>query len=231
MLYLAMTAGEFHSCRDLPSKIAWMACHFSPYGTGLTKLPRELPAGALLILNDRTPIHGHNADLILDTLEAVMAEQNCGGLLLDLQQEGIPETEVLVQKLSALPCPIAVSVPYAPDHTAIFLPPVPLLIPVGDYLAPWQGRDIWLDAALDACQITVTAAGATTTPLPARDLPALPHYDEELHLHYGLEVSPERAIFTLCRTKQDLSDLLDAAKAHGARNAVGLYQELSDFIP
>ena len=225
MLYLAMTAGEFHSCRDLPSKIAWMACHFSPYGTGLTNLPRKLPPDSLLILNDRTPIRGHDPERILQILSELMNTHKCAGLLLDLQQEGIPEMEVLVHQLSALPCPVAVSAPYAPDHTAIFLPPVPLLIPVGDYLAPWQGRDIWLDAALEALQITVTAAGATTTPLPARDLPALPHYDEELHLHYGLEVSPERSIFTLCRTRQDLSALLDAAKAHGVKNAVGLYQE------
>ena len=151
MLYLAMTAGEFHSCRDLPSKIAWMACHFSPYGTGLTNLPRKLPPDSLLILNDRTPIRGHDPERILQILSELMNTHKCAGLLLDLQQEGIPEMEVLVHQLSALPCPVAVSAPCAPDHTTIFLPPVPLLIPVGDYLAPWQGRDIWLDAALEAC--------------------------------------------------------------------------------
>ena len=41
--FLAMTAAEFRKKEDLPDKIAWMACHFSPYGLGLSNLPQRLP--------------------------------------------------------------------------------------------------------------------------------------------------------------------------------------------
>ena len=43
--YFAMTAAEIRGCSALPAGIAWMACHFSPYGTGLSNLPPELPEG------------------------------------------------------------------------------------------------------------------------------------------------------------------------------------------
>ncbi|MBE6975228.1 MAG: hypothetical protein E7436_07040 [Ruminococcaceae bacterium] len=227
MLYLAMTAGEFHSCRELPEKIAWMACHFSPYGTGLTNLPRKLPAGSLLILNDRTPVHGHDAGLIRETLAEVVEEQNCGGLLLDLQRPGCAEAAEVVRALVDLPCPVAVSAPYALEDGAVFLPPVPMLTPLETYLEPWRGRTIWLDLAPETTAVTVTESGTTIQPHPGRDLPPMPHRDDELRLHYGLELSPEAARFTLRRTRADLEDLLEKGKAHGVTTAVGLYQELS----
>ena len=37
--YLAMTAAEMTQAGSLPRHAAWMACHFSPYSTGLTNLP------------------------------------------------------------------------------------------------------------------------------------------------------------------------------------------------
>ena len=49
--YLAMTASEFAKADPLPPHVAWMACHFSPYDSGLTNLPRKLPTNSLLILN------------------------------------------------------------------------------------------------------------------------------------------------------------------------------------
>ena len=41
--YLAMTAAEMTQAGSLPRHSAWMACHFSPYSTGLTNLPDRLP--------------------------------------------------------------------------------------------------------------------------------------------------------------------------------------------
>ena len=58
--YLAMTAAEMAGTAPLPRYMAWMACHFSPYSTGLTNRPAKLRQGSLLILNDRTPIHCHD---------------------------------------------------------------------------------------------------------------------------------------------------------------------------
>ena len=58
--FLAMTGAEMRNNSVLPDKIAWMACHFSPYGTGLSNLPKNLPAGSLLMVDDITPPHGHD---------------------------------------------------------------------------------------------------------------------------------------------------------------------------
>ena len=89
--YLAMTAAEMMGGAPLPGKTAWMACHFSPYSTGLCNLPAALPPGSLLILNDRTPIHGHDPERIcrelvvlwdkpmgVDTMEIVLIDQDLG---------------------------------------------------------------------------------------------------------------------------------------------------------
>ena len=71
MPYLAMTPAEFNSVSQPPPDFAYMACHFSPYGTGLGNLPTVLPPESLLILNDRTPIHGHDPQRIFDQLKDV----------------------------------------------------------------------------------------------------------------------------------------------------------------
>lgn len=228
MLYLAMTAAEFRSCRELPPKIAWMACHFSPYGTGLTNLPQELPPESLLILNDRTPIHGHDSGLIFDTVAAIVDRFHCNGVLLDLQRDSSPEAAAIVAALQALPCPVAASAPYAGIGTCpVFLPPVPLLTPPERHFSPWAGRGIWLDVAAEGLCATVTAAGCVCTPHLGMETD-FPHQDPELLVHYRLDVNPNAAIFTLQRTKEDLDALLEAAKTHGATHAVGLYQEWKD---
>ena len=43
-LYLAMTAAELSAAEALPRKMAYMACHFSLYGTGLSNIPEQLEA-------------------------------------------------------------------------------------------------------------------------------------------------------------------------------------------
>ena len=55
--YLAMTGVEIAAAEALPENIAYMACHFSPYGTGLTGAPEVLPKHSMLILNDRIPFN------------------------------------------------------------------------------------------------------------------------------------------------------------------------------
>ena len=96
-LYLAMTAAEIRENPFLPGNTAYMACHFSPYGTGLSNLPRDLPPESLLILNDRTPIRGHDPQQIRDQLAQAMAQFQCLGLLLDFQRAGNDETRALVE--------------------------------------------------------------------------------------------------------------------------------------
>lgn len=226
--FLAMTAAEIHANPDFPPKIAWMACHFSPYCTGLSNLPRTLPPGSLLILDDITPIHGHNPESIAAQLAEQAESLECNGVLLDFQRRGSEETAALARHLTAaLPCPVAVSEPYAADlDCPVFLPPAPHHIPLRDYLSPWQGREIWLEAALDAERITLTPKGADIAPLPPEAYFEGGHWEEGLHCHYHIDADENEIRFTLFRTREDLKSLLEEAETLAVTAAVGLFQEL-----
>jgi len=226
-LYLAMTAAEFRNCTQLPPHPAWMACHFSPYGTGLTNLPGDLPKGSLLILNDRTPVHGHDPTLIALTLKELVHKWNCSGLLLDFQRPGCKQTEVIVQELAGLDFPVAVSEPYAAcSEGSVFLSTPPLRKPLEGYLAPWRGREIWLEAGLVGEIATVTETGTAFAPLPPGEKPDCPHKDDALFCHYRADTFSQEITFTMQRTQEDLDQLLCYGEELGIRQAVGLYQEL-----
>ena len=226
-LYLAMTAAEIQENSSIPTPLAYMACHFSPYGTGLSNFPRFLPKESLLILNDRTPIHGHDWEQIREELESIVETHQCSGILLDFQRPGFDELRNLAKLLTgSFPCPVAVSEPYAQGLPCpVFLPPVPHNVPVSEYLLPWDGREIWLEAALDAIEITIT-------PLGYKAAPGYPHQNgtifpqDALHCHYHVTVEPDQAVFSLFRTREDLDDLLAEAEALGVTRAIGLWQEL-----
>lgn len=231
--YLAMTAAEIRGNSEFPPNIAWMACHFSPYCTGLSNLPRELPPGSLLILDDITPIHGHDPEEIGFQLKERTEMLECCGILLDFQRPDCAEAAALAKYLAeALPCPVAVSEPYAQGLTCpVFLPPVPPAVPLTDYLAPWQGREIWLEMALDGEVITLTSEGASATNLPSGETNEGGHVEEKLHCHYHIQIEEELARFTLFRTREDLEKLMEEAAELGVANAVGLYQELAQSSP
>ena len=53
--FLAMTAAEIRGTETLPPKTAWMACHFSPYSTGLSNLPKALPPGSMICYDREFP--------------------------------------------------------------------------------------------------------------------------------------------------------------------------------
>lgn len=228
--YLAMTAAEIASAPSLPRKLGYMACHFSPYSTGLSNLPPHLPPDSMLLLTDRTPIHGHDPQVIAGQLSGFITAHRCRSLLLDFQRPGCEETARLVRHLTgALPCPVAVSEFYAPDlDCPVLLSPIPPDILPEEYLAPWQDREVWLELALDSLRITVTPEGSTRSPAESIGQP-LPHHHDRLHCHYSTEVSPEQAVFTLRRTPEDLKTLVCEAEKMGVSLAVGLYQELGMF--
>ena len=226
--YLAMTAAEIGSFAPLPPNIAWMACHFSPYGTGLSCRPQTLPPGSLLMLDDITPIHGHDPKVITEQLLERVEALGSAGVLLDFQRAGDPHTRGLVQALAgAFPCPVAVSEAYAGNlDSPVFLPPPPLHVPLAEYLSPWQGREVWLEMALDGEVITLTEAGAAFGPLAVEDAFEDGHREETLHCHYRIDVEENTVRFTLQRIREDLEELLEEAEALGVTTAVGLYQEL-----
>ena len=230
--FLAMTAAEIMENPEKPPHIAWMACHFSPYSTGISNLPRHLPEGSVLILNDLTPIHGHDPSRIARQLNECLERLRYSGLLLDFQRPDCTETARLVKYLvQAVQCPVVVSDVYAQDlNCPVFLAPVPPSAPLGEFLAPWMGREIWLEMGLDGEQITLTEDGAVVTPLPHFVPPDAGHFEEKLHCHYTIEVG-EDARFTLWRTEEDLAALVEEAGAMGVKGLVGLYQELHKYLP
>lgn len=227
-LYLAMTAAEMGTNTVYPDFCGFMACHFSTYGSGLSNLPHFLPEGSMLILNDRIPWEGHDPKRITEQLRSAVETLNCESVLLDFQRPPVDGVVELIPRLTdALSCPVAVSHLYAGNVTnPVFLPPVPPDIPLKEHLAPWPDREIWLEAALDGCIITLTKQGSTISPLP---YPASEsgHKSEILHCHYTMKVFADRAIFTLFRTREDLAELLEDAQTLGITRAIGLWQEFA----
>jgi len=229
--FLAMTAAEIHEKSDLPEKIAWMACHFSPYGTGLSNLPRTLPPGSLLILDDITPIRGHDPRRILDQLLERTEALSCSGVLLDFQRAETAATASLVEVLTeGLTCPVAVSHCYAGNGSfPVFLPPVPPCEEPEGYFSLWAGREIWLELALEGMEITVTEKGSSYTPLPFPSHCKADHYEEILRCHYHCAVKEDAVKFTLHRTPEDLESLIAEAANFGVTTTVGLYQEFTAY--
>ena len=227
--YLAMTAGEMKGAQALPPRAGWLSCHFSASGTGLSNLPVALPPGSLLILDDSTPMAGHDPQLIAGQLEDCGKRLGCAGVLLDFQQNGVEGVQNLVERLEeAISVPLIVSAAYAKNAgCAVFLSPVPVDVSLEEYLSPWRGREIWLEAALDGLEITLTETGAARTPLPRWAQPEADGFrDEKLHCHYRCELRDDAAVFTLWRSPEDLKALLTEAEGLGVTVAVGLYQEL-----
>lgn len=225
--YLAMTAAELRAGGPFSFPIAWMACHFSPYGTALSNLPKSLPKGSLLILNDRTPVFGHDPDGIARQLADAVESLECDGILLDLQRPGEEQTKAIVAAVAALPCPVAVTPEYADGlPCGVFLPPPPLNAPLGAYLERWQGREIWLEIAAEEATFRVDKQGCKRingVPLPC------PHQDEKLHCRYGMEVQENHIDFFLQRDETQLRALMEEAAQLGVQRFVGLYQQLGDW--
>lgn len=198
-LYLAMSALEFRPI---------------PHGAFLMLEGTEVPPqGVLPVITDHFPLEGQVLRRVCQGREAV---------LLDFEH---PPTQEIRAALQGLPCPCAAPPGYF-DDGPVFLPPAPLITPLEAYLAPFQGREIWLEAALQQQTITVTAQGvAITPPSPSRDLTG-GFYEQNLRCRFIQNFSEERAVFTLFDTPETLMKKLDDAAALGVTRAVGLYQEL-----
>lgn len=226
-LYLALTAAEFQNCSSLPEHIGWMACHYSPYGLGISNRPDALPAGSMLIFNDRTPPCGHDPELITQQLGELVENFQCSSVLLDFQRPDYNENAAVAKAVTdALSCPVGVSELYAKElDCPVFLPPVPLTAPINEYLRPWQGREVWLEEAMIGERFTVTATDNTCIPLACIDQPSSGFCDSQLHCHYQACTFDNHIEFTLWRTKDDLNQLQQEAKSYHVTRTVGLFQE------
>ena len=223
--YLAMTGAEMASAAALPKKTAWMACHFSPYSTGLCNFPAALPKESLLILNDRTPICGHDPERVCRELKETISKLNCVGLLVDFLNPPNRESLALTSYLAAnLPVSLGLPPEYAAAGCAVFVPAAPTLTPVSQYLSRWQGQEIWLELALGGQTVALKADGAHfgENRFPWK---GIIHADDALHCHYVIEEQQDAFIFHTWRTAEDLDALLEDAGQ--IKFAVGLYQELA----
>lgn len=200
-----------------------MACHFSPYGTGLTNFPRQLPPKSLLILNDRTPVCGHDPNRIATQMAELVSSLDCAGILLDLQHPGVAETAKIVTAIcEAAPCPVAVSEYYCQESScAVFLSP-PLHISLAEYLAPWQDKEIWLEAATEEAEFVVTEAGCRCGPLPC-PTGDFPHSAPGAFSRYHIAVEKKSISFSFQRNQEDIAQM--AAEAENVRCMVGLFQQ------
>lgn len=227
-LYLALTAAEISHNSPLPSLCSYMACHFSPYTEGISNVPETLPFGSLLILNDRIPCDHHSADLVAGQLAAAVDRLGCESVLLDFERPPEPESCAMVRFIvQSLSCPVAVTDTYTQELSCpVFLSPAPLHMPLEAHLAPWQGREIWLEAALCQERITVTESVSSFQPIfPTQQLDG-GFYDQKLRCRYHTSVSDDHIAFTLFDTHESLKTKLELAHALGVTRAVGLYQEL-----
>ena len=231
--YLALTAGELYGNAPKKESLAYMACHFSLYTTGLSNVPDALPPGAMLILNDQIPICGHDQSRIIDQLQETIEKFSCDSLLLDFQRPGNGETAQLCHLLSTkLQSPLGISHHYADGlNCAVFLPPPPLDMPLGEYVKPWQGRKIWLEAALEAAEFTITADGCKAASLPYEFSQDNTFTEEILHCRYRCEVDSDKIRFQLYRTADQLDALLEEATTLGIEKSIGLYQQLGKRKP
>lgn len=226
-LYLAMTGAEIASCNQIPPHMGWLACHFSLSGLGLSNLPRTLPPHALLILDDSTPFSDHKADVITQQLQECISTLEVDAVILDFQRPKDPQVQELSCILQKeLPCPVAAPPGYGDPNSPVFLPPCPPDQLLKEYLTPLQGRKVWLEAALDGMQISLTEKGCCKEAIFFANVEELSHKDEKLHCHYRIRQADDAVIFSLQRTWDDLQELLEEASYFGITRAVGLWQEL-----
>lgn len=205
-----------------------MACHFSPYGLGLTDLPDALPPGSLLFCDDRIPILRHDPQLVARQLTETARDLECSAIVLDFQQPGLEAGARIVQAISERAvCPVAVASAYAQHCTGpVLLPPPKLWEPVTKVTRPWQGRELWMEWAIQAARITVTEDGAQYTPLeepPVRE--TSDQMDTALLCHYRMELGEHHAAFLLWDDAETLAQKRTAAENAGITTLVGLYQQ------
>ena len=218
--YLAMTGEEIANFDQMTDGKAWMFC---PFEDNPEQIPWQLPDSSVIVLTDaRKPETKFQEYLILR-----LEDLNPKAVILDFQRKRDREGSAFVESLRrAVQCPVILPEGYAHEFEGpVFLPPVPLHSRLCEHIAPWKGREIWLDLSGEGEKITLTENGAAFEALPRFSPPEKGHREKKLHCHYTISQQEDAAMFTLWRTEEDVMDLLQDAEMLGIRNAIGLYQE------
>ena len=224
-VFLARTCREMEN--PLPRRFAYMALHFSAYTKGLSNFPEKLPEGSMILLDDSLEPVDHDPEMVVGQLTELVGRFSPFAVLLDFQRPVTKELEIMAECIvKALPCSVGVTESYARNlGCSVFLPPPPANKALGDYLAQWKKQGVYLEIAPEGLEFTVTEAGSTKMQIPV--VSGLSLTDERLHCHYNVEVLQDRAVFTICRYKEDLAQLVQEAEGLGVLGCVGLYTELS----
>ena len=222
--FLAQTASEFALTVPEGAKKAWMACHFSSYGTGLSNFPQELPAGSMVILNDRIPVFGHDPGRIAAELTQLVETHSVSHVLLDLQRPGDPAAAGIARAVAGqLPCPVGISPAYAGDlDCAVCLPPLPPHKHPEEWMAPWLTRPLWMELAPVCRAYAIRADGCQWTDIPYTG--DFPLWDDGAKCHYRIETGADHIRFVLKRGLQELELLRNTSQI---QCFVGLYQEFA----
>lgn len=229
--YLAMTAAEFAVCRNLPPQVAWLACHFSSSGPGLTNIPTALPSESVLIIDDSQPFCDHSPETIAGQLGNAIKALDVQALVLDFQRQADNNGKQLAAFLrSRLPCPVVAPPEYAYSEMPVLLPPCPLNLGLEEYIEPYKNREIWLEASLEGMELRITKSGCHANFVPRSDTLDFPHPDAARHTNYRIAASKDAITFHFQRTREDLDELLAEAEALGIFAAIGLWQEVKDFL-
>lgn len=227
-LCLAMTAAEMATCTAVPSHVGWLACHFSPSGSGLSNIPKTLPSQSLLILDDSTPFAGHQPDVIIQQLQNIIESLKPEALILDFQRPSEPDVQNLSYMLQTkLPCVVAAPPNFSVPNAPVFLPSCPPNRLIKEYTEPFRGRKIFLETALDGMMIRVTTNGCRKESCFFEHAESFPYIDEKLHCHYHIAHNDNAVEFSLQRTYEDCIKLLEEACTLGVTCAVGLWQEFT----
>lgn len=226
--FLGVTEAEMDGISQLPENAAWMWCHYSKESGKICGLPPFLLAGSMVVLTDEVAFLGADHSTLCGQLWGAVRALSCRYVLLDFQKPVCEEMVCFAEKLAAsLPCPVILPAALGDRLDGpVFLPPVPLDVSLPNYLAPWAGREVWLELALDGLEIRLTDSGARSSYLP-HPLPfSASHRDDRLHCHYKIETAPDQVLFTLRRTQEDVEELVTEAEGLGVTGCVGLWQEL-----
>ena len=100
-------------------------------------------------------------------------------------------------------------------------------MPPEEYLLPWKGREIWLEAGLEGELLILTEQGCKVISLPYSNTETDSFFDQALYCHYTIDTNEKAARFTLWRTMEDCYELFEKAVSLGVVQIVGLFQELS----
>lgn len=225
-IYLAVTGAELALASQNHKPLAWMGCHLSAGGSGISGVPASLPPDSILVLTDQMPPQGHDPHQVAQELVDAAHQLNCSRILLDFQRPKSDAGNQIVDSILTLADrPVGVSENYGEHFCCpVFLRPPPLWTALSDHIAPWKGRQIWLEAAQEDAVVTVTEEGGHYTVCDHTG--PYTFNSDKLQVAYRIETDPDQLRVYLHRGSKELQGLLHQAKQLGICTAVGLYEHL-----